>query len=202
MFEENRYKRKDLCSGYIDNSLSNKAIDLFYEISNPDEVNLVVLFNACAHLRSKEALDVAKGVSKEMSTCFYSNVRVCSSLLDALIKCGDTSSAHLLFSQMRKCSVNYGMLMSGLNEENNFDKTLDLYREMKKDGVEADSLNYLHVIKALARIGDYSLSDSVVKQIPSSVLLDYQIQTALIDMWVRSKNDLASSSSFKNISVG
>ena len=101
------------------------------------------------------------------------------------MKCGDTSSAEILFPKITKSSANYAVLMGGFNGENNFDKTLSLFHQMKVDGVEADSFNYLRVIKAASRIGDHSLSQSIVKEIPPSLLLDIRIQTTLIDMWVR-----------------
>ena len=54
---------------------------------------------------------------------------------------------------------------------------------MKRDGIEANVIIYLCVIKALSEIGDYELSQLIVKQIPHSFLLDHRIQSALIDMW-------------------
>ncbi|CAF4341292.1 unnamed protein product, partial [Rotaria sordida] len=40
-----------------------KAIDLFNEIKNPDEVSIIILFNACAQLGTNEALNLTKKVS-------------------------------------------------------------------------------------------------------------------------------------------
>ncbi|CAF4461897.1 unnamed protein product, partial [Rotaria magnacalcarata] len=37
-----------MMKGYVDNNLPEKAIDLFNEIENPDDVNVTILFNACA----------------------------------------------------------------------------------------------------------------------------------------------------------
>ena len=145
----------------------------------------IILFNACAHLRTKAALDLIKQVSKEMPECYYSHPRLSSALLDALTKCNDISSAENLFLRMTKSSGDYGVLMSALNEENHFDKTLRLFHEMKQNGVDADIFNSLQIIKALSRIGDNSLAQIVIKQIPLTVLANTQIQTALLNMWVR-----------------
>ncbi|CAF3517094.1 unnamed protein product [Rotaria socialis] len=73
--------------------------------------------------------------------------------------------------------------MSGFNKENNPEKTLDLFNKMKNDGIQANVVIYLCLIKALSRIGDYSISISIIKQMPDSFFHDNQIQTALIDMW-------------------
>ena len=60
-----------------------------------------------------------------------------------------------------------------------------LFHEMKQNGVDADIFNSLQIIKALSRIGDNSLAQIVIKQIPLTVLANTQIQTALLNMWVR-----------------
>ena len=165
--------------------MNEKVIDLFNEVDNPSESVIVVLFNACAQLGSEKALVLTKRVAKEMDESLYSNTNVSSSLLDALIKCGDIPSAEMSFSKMPKSSANYAVLMGGFNKENNYDKTLRLFEQMKVEGIEADLFSYLRVIKAASRIGDYSLSQSIVKEIPRSLLLHQQIQSGLIDMWVR-----------------
>lgn len=166
--------------------MAERAIDLFHQINDPDEVNFLILFNACAQLKTKEALDIAKTVAKQVPQLNYSNPRLSSSLLDVYTKCGDIPSAETLFANMvEKSSENYGVLMNAYNNENNFDKTLKLFYRMKLDSIQPDLFNYLHVIKALSRIGAYSFSQSIIKEIPQSILLDKQIQTALVDMWVR-----------------
>ena len=74
--------------------------------------------------------------------------------------------------------------MNGFNKEDNPLKTLDLFDQMKANHIEGNVIIYLCLIKALAQIGDYSISDAFVKQIPQSYLSDSQIRNALIDMWV------------------
>ncbi|CAF4062496.1 unnamed protein product, partial [Rotaria magnacalcarata] len=158
-----------MMKGYIKNNCPGKAINLFKQIENPSEVNLIVFFNVCAQLRTQEALSLVKQTVKKMRKSYYLNSRLLTSLLDAFIKCGDSSSGEILFSKMKKSVENYGNLMSGFNKENNPEKTLDLFNKMKND--------------ALSRIGDYSISESMIKQMPDSFCHDNQIQTALIDMW-------------------
>ncbi|CAF2053131.1 unnamed protein product, partial [Rotaria magnacalcarata] len=97
---------------YVDNNLPEKAIDLFNEIENPDDVNMILLFNACAQLRTKEALDLVKKISKQIPKSFYSNPHLLTSLLDALMKCGDVTHAESLFySSKEKLVPMYGAMM-------------------------------------------------------------------------------------------
>jgi pentatricopeptide repeat protein len=103
-------------SGYVENNMTNKAIDLFNKIKHPSEVNIIVLLHACAQLGTNEALDLVKKVSKEMPKSFYSNPRLLTSLLNALIKCGDVKHAESLFdTSQEKILSMYGAMMKGSN---------------------------------------------------------------------------------------
>ena len=184
MFEV--HLRQSFSSGYIRNNQAQKAIDLFHEIENPDEVNVMLFFNACAHPTSAQALDLVKKLWKEMPESYHSNSHLTASLLDALIKCGDCSSAEILFATMKESVENYGNLMSGFNQENTPLKTINLFNQMKRNGIERTIISYMRVIKALAQLGDYETSRSIVEEIPDSYLLNDRIQTALVDMWVSS----------------
>ncbi|CAF1339290.1 unnamed protein product [Rotaria magnacalcarata] len=172
-----------MMKGYIENNLSHKAIDLFNQIKSPDEIIINLLFNACAQLGTEEALNLTKKVSKEIPKSFQLNFRILTSLFDALIKCQDCSSAEILYSKMNKSVISYGNLMAGFNYEKNPLKTLSLFNQMKLDHIEADLIIYLCVIKALSQIGDNSMCESIIKNIPKSFLLDSQIQNSLVDMW-------------------
>ncbi|CAF2097519.1 unnamed protein product [Rotaria magnacalcarata] len=136
-----------MMKGYIKNNCPGKAINLFKQIENPSEVNLIVFFNVCAQLRTQEALSLVKQTVKKMRKSYYLNSRLLTSLLDAFIKCGDSSSGEILFSKMKKSVENYGNLMSGFNKENNPEKTLDLFNKMKNDGIQANVVIYLVLLK-------------------------------------------------------
>ena len=175
-------------SGYIASNQAEKAIAIFKKIDHPDAIIINLLFNACAKMRTAEALSLVKQTYKNMSSSFYSNDYVSASLLDALIKCGDMSTAKVVFSKIRRSMINYANLMTGFNDEKQGKKTMQLFYQMKSEGLEPETIIYLCIIKALSLIGDLSLIEPTVNQIPQSVLLDGQIRNALIDMWVRSSS--------------
>jgi hypothetical protein len=100
--------------GYITHKLPNKAIDLFKEIQEPSEINLIIFFNACAQSKTREALNSLKQVREKMPLSFYSNYRLVTSLLDALMKCSNVKDAQLLFNTLpRKTTFMYGAMMKG-----------------------------------------------------------------------------------------
>ncbi len=94
--------------------MAQKAIDLFKEIKNPNDVIFLLLFNACAQLGTEEALNLTKNISKNIEKSIYSNVRLLTSLLDALMKCGDVTYAESLFNKSReKATEVCGAMMKG-----------------------------------------------------------------------------------------
>ena len=105
---------KSFFSGYIKNNQPNKAIDLFNKVPKPDEILVNLLFNACAQVGSAEVLVLIKKVCSEIPKSFYLNSRLLTSLLDALIKCGDIKHAQLLFEESKEKFVSiYGAMMNG-----------------------------------------------------------------------------------------
>ena len=97
--------------------MSNKAIELYNEIKNPDVVIIILLFNACAQLGTIEALNLTKQILLQIPKSFYSNPRLLTSLLDALMKCGDVTYAESLFNtSTKKTSSMYGAMMKGNND--------------------------------------------------------------------------------------
>ncbi|CAF1622168.1 unnamed protein product [Adineta ricciae] len=172
-----------MMKGYVTNNQANRAVDLFNEIEHPDHVVLNLLFNACAQVRTTEALTLVKKIYRTMPSTIHSNYYLLTSILDALIKCRDTASAEILFSKIKRSVINYGNLMNGFNDENQAEKTIKLFYQMKNEGFEGSVITYLCVIRALSLIGDYPLAQSITKQIPKSILIDRKIQNALIDMW-------------------
>ncbi|CAF5205571.1 unnamed protein product, partial [Rotaria magnacalcarata] len=72
---------------------------------------------------TKEALDLVKKTSEQIPKSFYSNPRLLTSLLDALMKCGDVARAESLFhSSKQKILPMYGAMMKGINHLNIYDK--------------------------------------------------------------------------------
>ncbi|CAF1163262.1 unnamed protein product [Adineta steineri] len=182
-----------MMKGYIQNNKAKKAIDLFSQIKNPNDIIINLLFNACAQLGTPEALNLVNRVSNTIQKLFHSNSILITSLLDALMKCGDVKHAKSLFDKTtNKILPMYGAMMNGFNLENNPEETLNLFNKMKVDNIEGSIVVFLCVIKALSQIGDYSLCQSIIKQIPNSFFVNTEIQYALIDMWGKSGHvDLA-----------
>ena len=202
-----------LFQGYVANNQAQKAIDLYRHIRTPDDITNTLFFTACAQLRGEEALKSLKTVLSTVSKSSLSNPILVTSLLDALMKCGDVSSAQLYFDRSpRKVLPMYGAMMKGTKEINDCSlrssllgytlnempmRAVKLFDEIEEkiserqiplrrnnDHVESAWIIYLCVVNALSQIGDLSMSEVIAAKIPTSSLPFISLQNALIDMWV------------------
>ena len=94
--------------------MPERAITIFKQVRNPNDFIINLLFNACAQLKTAEALDLIRSVVSKMPESLYKNVYVVTSLLDALLKCGDVDNARSIFDRTTTKTVTmYGAMMKG-----------------------------------------------------------------------------------------
>ena len=95
-----------------------KVIDVYHEIAeDPDEVIIMLLFNACARLGNADTLKLMQKASSIMLRSLRSNPKVLNTQYDALIKCVDLSLAEQIFDTMKRAVVSYGNLMNAFNQD-------------------------------------------------------------------------------------
>ena len=100
--------------GYVKNHQADKAIDLFNQIKNPDEVIIILFLNACAKTETEKTLNLIKKTLLKIPKSFLSNNYLFTSLIDALAKCGDIKYAESLFDQSKNKSLEmYASMMRG-----------------------------------------------------------------------------------------
>ena len=84
---------------------------------NFDHIIYILLFNACAQLQTKEALDLVKQVSSDMPQSYQIDSNLITSLVDALSKCGDVEGAEAWFNRTKnKHPSLYGAMMKGRSD--------------------------------------------------------------------------------------
>jgi hypothetical protein len=84
------------------------------------------------------------------------------------IKCHDVTHALLIF-----------------NRRDEPMKTLELFKRMKDENIEANEMIFVLILDACAHIEHLSLAQSIVSQIPEHFSLNRWINNASIDMWVK-----------------
>lgn len=103
------------CLGFLKNNEPKKAVDLFDKMKTRNDVIYILFFNACAQLKSNEALNLIRKTVKNIPEPFYSNLKLVASLIDTFGKCGDAASAEQLFQISPNKTVEmYNALMKGV----------------------------------------------------------------------------------------
>jgi pentatricopeptide repeat protein len=164
--------------------LSEKAIDLFFKIKNPNEHLIVFFLNACAKLADENSLNLAKELLNKMDSKYKKNEFILSAASNMFLKCDQIKLAEDYLSKMSKSDTKYHMLMKICNLKNEAEKTFDLYNQMKIDGFKSNLITYLFLINASSQIGIENVCRKTVQQIPENLLRNLMIENALIDMWV------------------
>ncbi|KAI4316168.1 hypothetical protein L6164_024174 [Bauhinia variegata] len=81
-------------------------------------------------------------------------ISVANSVLDMYMKCGLTDEGDVLFGEMpARNVVSWTVMITGYGKHGIGQKAVDLFEEMKLDGIEPDSVTYLAVLSACSHSG-------------------------------------------------
>ena len=170
---------------YIKKSMAERAIELFNEVKTPDEITTNLFFNGCAQLGTKAALNMTKSTAEKMPKSFYSNSYVLTSLLDALMECGDVEHAQSLFnSSTNKVPSMYGAMMKGCMKNKMPERAIELFNQVE---IQDEILINLF-FNACAQLGTKDILDKVkttVEKIPKSFYSNTYILSSLLDVLMK-----------------
>jgi pentatricopeptide repeat protein len=166
--------------------MSDKALDLFEQMPfNLDDINYIIIFNACAQLSNDRAKQIGRKLLHQMPKQFETNNNIQNSAIDMLMKFGDVTTAEHLFQRNKKKSiVTYGAMMNGYNVNNEPLKCVQLLEDIKQNGFILDEIVSNILINACARLSMLSKCQSVIDEIPSDLCNNQRIRNSLIHMWV------------------
>ncbi|KAK4402115.1 Pentatricopeptide repeat-containing protein, chloroplastic [Sesamum angolense] len=175
-----------LISGYEQNGMYEEALNLFLSMCNNgisvDEVVIVAVISACAHLSSFRIGNLVHGLVIRIG--FESYVNLQNSLIQMYSKCGDVLAAEKLFNQSCfldiiswnsmisgyiKCGlvekarelfdnmpekdvVSWSSMISGYAQLDKFPETLALFHDMQREGVKPDETTLVSVLSACTQL--------------------------------------------------
>ena len=180
-------------------------IDLFLKLDNQmDEINLLIFFSACAELGNEKGLKLGKDtysklLSQQIKRKEFSE-KILHAVLNMFIKCSDIDNAKKFFKQLNKNVISYGSMMTMYNNQNQPDKTLALYEEMKQENIQTDELIWLLIINALAQLSDLLTCELITSELPEEFFNNIQIKNALINMWGKASSADKAKNIFDQIS--
>lgn len=171
--------------GYAKNDLYEKALDLFEEIPlKLDEIMYIIVYNICASLSNQRSIQLGKKTFDKMPKEFLNNTPVVNSLMHMFMNFGQTENAEFLFKKIKTPTLyTYGILMNGYKINDQSDKCLTLFEQMKKQNIKINEPIALALIGACSQIGIHSISQNIAQEI-SHLQLSLRLKTSLINMWV------------------
>ena len=173
-----------LCLGLVENNRSREALDLFERTPGKrNEHTYSILFKICASIADEHALKYGQMIFKTMPHEYQTNRIILTSYFHMLIRCGDNRSAEELFNgRLVRNVISYGAIMKVFNDNGQADKTLKLFEKMKEEEISPNEIIFQLLLDACSQIGDLSLAQRIVSQIP---LESHSLDIGLIDLWVR-----------------
>ncbi|KAJ7536574.1 hypothetical protein O6H91_12G075100 [Diphasiastrum complanatum] len=189
MHERNVVSWTAIIAGYAQQGFGKEALDLYEQMTEegvrPNTVTYAILLKACASIAALEQgkqlhLDIIK-------SGFESDVIVGSTLIDMHAKCGCIEDARQVFNNMHERSVvSWNAMIAGYAQHGLGKEALDLYEQMKQEGVRPDIVTYVVLLKACGSIAALELG----KQLHSDIIRsgfesDLIVGSTLVDMYAK-----------------
>ncbi|KAJ0519980.1 putative tetratricopeptide-like helical domain superfamily [Helianthus annuus] len=181
-----------MISCYVNKSMFDEALSLFRLMSvdgrcKPDQITLISVLSACAHLGS---LENGKWVG------FYINKNkinlttpLGNALIDMFAKCGDIESSKTVFNQMsNKCVITWTTMVSSLAVHGMCKEALALFNTMCVHGTKPDDVMFIAVLSACNHGGLVSEGKTLFNQMVHNYGVKPQIEHygCMIDLLARS----------------
>ncbi|KAJ7518207.1 hypothetical protein O6H91_21G059000 [Diphasiastrum complanatum] len=192
MLEHNVFSWTTIISAYASHRRGEETINLIQQMQKtgirPNKVAFVVLLKACARI---QALEEGKQLHLDIiKSGFESDVIVGNTLVDMYAKCGCIKHACWVFNNMHDRNIaSWNAMIAGYAKEGLGKEALNLYKQMKQEGVQSNNVTYVVLLKACASTA--ALKDG--KQIHSDISksgceLDVIVGNSLIDMYAKCKH--------------
>lgn len=198
VFDENSQSRRltvcynALISGYVLNSKNSDAVLLFRQMNEDgvsvNSVTLLGLIPVCV-----SPINLKLGSSLLGSTLKYgldSDVSVVNCFITMYMKCGLVNYARKLFDEMpEKGLISWNAMVSGYAQNGLATNVLELYHNMKSQGVQPDPVTLVGVLSSCANLGSQSVGREVEFKIQANGFGNNPfLSNALINMYSRCGN--------------
>ncbi|XP_057828380.2 pentatricopeptide repeat-containing protein At2g27610 [Cryptomeria japonica] len=178
-----------LISGYTQNGLPGKAIEVFNQI-----LRLGIMPNAFMLVRVLRASGGLEAIGHGLQVHGYivkfgvfSDVDVGNALLDMYVKCGDIDSAHTVFGKMqRRDIVSWNSMLAGYVQNGKGDSAGKLFQGMKLECLQPDQYTYASFLQACATSENHKVGMGIHGEIiKSGYETSIFASSALVDMYCK-----------------
>lgn len=178
-----------MLSGYAQNALGIEALTLFYKLQNegviPDKFTIATILKACASVACiEEGTQVHACIS---DSGIASDLYMASTLVDMYVKCKRVGDARQVFDGMfERDVVLWNCLLIGYAQEDNSEEAMALFNQMQHEGVFADAVTFVIMLKACISIAALVWGKQAHAQLVNSSLeSNMYVRSSLVDMYAK-----------------
>lgn len=143
------------------------------------------LFKGCIRLK---ALPEAKRLHEFIAIQgLENNSHVGSSVVNMLVKCGSLSEAVDLFKRLPKRTVlSWTAIIGGYSMAGQCAEALQLYQDMREQGVKPNKYTLIYVLKACASLGNLEAGQRLhAEAVQRGFIADVFVATTIVDMYMK-----------------
>ncbi|CAA7043272.1 unnamed protein product [Microthlaspi erraticum] len=198
----NVYCWNTIIAGALRNQDHGAVFDLFNEMcggfQKPDSYTYSSVLAACASL---EKLRFGKAVQARTIKSGAEDVFVCTAVVDLYAKCGHMAEAREMFSRIPNPSgVSWTVMLSGCTKSNDASSALEIFKEMRRSGVEISSFTVTSVVSACGKPSLVCEASQIHAWVlKSGFYLDSSVSASLISMYSKSEEINLSEQVFEDL---
>ncbi|KAK6162759.1 hypothetical protein DH2020_002600 [Rehmannia glutinosa] len=160
----NAYMWNTIIRAMTHNGFYTKALELYAEMRKievkPDNYTFPSVINACGSLKDFEKGRVVHEHVTELG--FESDLYINNSLIDMYSRCNELHCAREVFDQMPlRDIVSWNSLISGYTSNGFFEDALEIYTQLRMDGLVPDSFSLSSVLLSCGGLGEIQQGQKV-----------------------------------------
>ncbi len=178
-----------MLAAYTQHGHGKEALRLFKEMKaqgiRPDNVTFVSALTACANVGD---LEEGKALHAELLNTIKPDIVVYTALLNMYAKCGSLADARHVFDtiKQRRNLQSWNTMLAAYAQHGHGKEALQLFKEMKAQGIRPDNVTFVSALTACANVGDLEEGKALHAELLSnSIKPDVILYTALLNMYAK-----------------
>lgn len=149
----------------------------------PNNYLYAIVFSACACLPNDQIICLGRKLFHDMPNEYRNDIVVMTSVISMFMAFRDAPTAEQVFSEMKyNNSHTYTIMMKGYKMNEEPEKCLSLFQQVKRQRMTIEESMRLFLIAACSQIGMVGTADSFVREMSNSNFT-LKGKTALTDVW-------------------
>ncbi|GAB2210556.1 hypothetical protein Droror1_Dr00015824 [Drosera rotundifolia] len=179
-----------LISGYVQNELYQDALEAFSMAiteTRPNGYSFGSVLNAIGYAENISLRQGQRCHSHLLKLGLNTNPIVSSALLDMYAKRGSLYDSDRVFGEMtQRTQVAWTSIISAYARHGDFDRVINMFKEMEKGDEKPDSITFLSVLTACGRKGMVDMGRQIFDSITNNIIeLSQEHYSCMVDMLAR-----------------